>query len=208
MCGTGTPACAWFFYKDAGHRQECLCHTTIQEGSFCISSLRFESICEFMKGYYRRNLPHIERFHAAYFVTFRTLNVFLPPTARSIALKHCLFESNRKIELHAAVIMPNHVHLLFTAREGEQGEPFSLAEIMKGIKGVSARNINLLLGTRGSLWQDESFDRIMRAAEFEFKRNYIIANPIDAGLCKRPEAYPWLWLQQAQTRLSVPHNSK
>jgi REP element-mobilizing transposase RayT len=51
-------------------------------------------------------------------------------------------EDGRKIELHAAVIMPNHVHLLFTALEGDEGEPFSLAEIMKGIKGVSARRIN------------------------------------------------------------------
>lgn len=160
-----------------------------------------------MKGYYRRNLPHIEKFYAVYFVTFRTRgDLFLPPAARTVALRHCLFENNKKIEIHAAVIMPNHAHLLFTALEGERGEPFSLAEIMKGIKGVSARNMNRLLGRTGSLWQDESFDRIMRAKEFEFKRNYIIANPIDAGLCTRPEEYRWLWL--AQTRVSVPHNSK
>jgi hypothetical protein len=38
----------------------------------------------------------------------------------------------------------------------------------------------------------------MRAEEFEFKRNYIMANPVDAGLCERPEEYQWLWLQQAQ----------
>ena len=160
-----------------------------------------------MKGYYRRNLPHIEKFHAAYFVTFRTRDdLFLPPAARTIALKHCLFENNRKIELYAAVIMPNHVHLLFTVLEADEGEPFSLAEIMKGVKGVSARNINQLLGRKGSLWQDESFDRIMRAREFEFKRNYIIANPIDARLCERPEEYRWLWL--AQARMSVPHGLK
>jgi REP element-mobilizing transposase RayT len=92
-----------------------------------------------MKGYYRRNLPHIERLHAAYFVTFKTLSIFLSNAAKTIALRHCLFENGRKIELHAAVVMPNHVHLLFTALEDDKGEPFSLAEIMKGIKGVSAR---------------------------------------------------------------------
>jgi hypothetical protein len=75
--------------------------------------------------------------------------------ARTIALRHCLFENGRKIEPHAAVIMPNHVHLLFTALEGDAGEPFSLAEIMKGIKGASARRINQLLGRKGSLWQDD-----------------------------------------------------
>lgn len=158
-----------------------------------------------MKGYYRRNLPHIEKFNAAYFVTFKTLSIFLSHAARTIALRHCLFENGRKIELHAAVVMPNHVHLLFTALEGDNGEPFSLAEIMKGIKGVSARRINQLLRRRGSLWQDESFDRIMRAEEFEFKRNYIMANPVDAGLCERPEDYQWLWLQ-AQAGVPVPHH--
>jgi hypothetical protein len=48
----------------------------------------------------------------------------------------------------------------------------------------------------------------MRAQEFEFKRNYIIANPIDAGLCKQPEEYRWPWLQSAQTRVLVPHDPK
>jgi REP element-mobilizing transposase RayT len=158
------------------------------------------------KGFYRRNLPHIERLSATYFVTFKTLSTFLPPAARTIALHHCLFENGKKLEMFAAVIMPTHVHLLFSALEAENAEPYSLAEIMKPIKGVSARNINRLLKRKGSLWQDESFDRIMRAQEFEWKRNYIIANPIDAGLCTQSEDYRWLWLQSAQTGVSVPHN--
>jgi hypothetical protein len=65
--------------------------------------------------FYRRNLPHIEELGATYFVTFRTNDdLFLSPAARSIALKHCLFENGRKIELYASVIMSNQVHLLFT----------------------------------------------------------------------------------------------
>jgi REP element-mobilizing transposase RayT len=158
-----------------------------------------------LKGFYRRNLPHFERLNAVYFVTFRTQgDLFLPLAARSIALRHVLFENGRRIELHAAVIMPNHVHLLFTALENERAEPYSLAEIMKGIKGTSAYNINRLLERRGQLWQDESFDRIMRAQEFEWKFNYICANPVDAGLCKRPKEYRWLWTE-AQARVPVPH---
>jgi len=161
-----------------------------------------------MKHSYRGNLPHIQEPTATYFVTFRTKgDLLLPPDARSIALHHSLFENGKRIELHAAVIMPNHVHLLFTPRENDRGEPFSLAEIMKGIKGTSARNINQLLGRKASLWQDESFDRIMRASEFEFKFNYIRANPVGAGLCSRSEEYRWLWTQPAQARVPVPHGS-
>jgi hypothetical protein len=84
----------------------------------------------------------------------------------------------------------------------------SLAEIMKGIKGTAAYNINRLLGRKGQLWQDESFDRIMRTSEFELKLNYIQANPVDAGLCNRPEEYRWLWVQHAQARVPVPHGSR
>jgi REP element-mobilizing transposase RayT len=155
--------------------------------------------------FYRRNLPHIEEFNAVYFVTFRVwMCPYLPPAARSIALLHCLFEDGRRIELHACVIMPTHVHLLFTALEDERGYPFSLAEIMKGIKGVSARNINKLLKRRGQLWQDESFDRIMRTGEFQDKLDYIIANPISAGLTSRPDEYQWVWTQESQARVPVP----
>ncbi|HEY6307383.1 MAG TPA: hypothetical protein VI488_13090, partial [Candidatus Angelobacter sp.] len=46
-----------------------------------------------MKQFYRRNLPHIQEFDAVYFVTFRTKgDLFLPPPARSVALRHVLFE--------------------------------------------------------------------------------------------------------------------
>jgi REP-associated tyrosine transposase len=119
-------------------------------------------------------------------------------------MKHCLFENGRKIELHAAVIMPNHVHLLFTPLENECGDPFSLAEIMKGIKGTSSRNINKLMKRKGQLWQDESFDRIMRTGEFQSKLAYIISNPINAGLTSKPGEYQWEWIQESQARVPVP----
>lgn len=157
-----------------------------------------------MRSFYRRNLPHIETYPATYFVTFSTKgDLFLPYRARTIALRHCPFETTKRIELYAAVIMPTHVHLLFTPLENDEGEPFSLAEIMKGIKGSSAYNINKLLNRKGALWLPESFDRIMRRGDFEHKLNYIRANPVDAGLCKRPEEYRWLWLQSAHTGMSA-----
>ena len=54
---------------------------------------------------------------------------------------------------------------------------------MKSIKGFSAREINKLLNRKGSIWQSESFDHIVRD-EDEFYRdmNYVIMNPVKAGL--------------------------
>jgi len=62
---------------------------------------------------------------------------------------------------------------------------------------VSARNINKSMGRKGQLWQDESFDRIMRANEFQNKLEYIIANPITAGLASRSGEYRWAWREPA-----------
>ena len=116
--------------------------------------------------FYRRNLPHLERPGGSYFVTFRTIgDLILPPAARSIALNHCLFDNGRKIQLHAAVVMPDHVHLLFTPLQETEDKWFSLAEIMNGIKGASSHRINKLLQRRGTLWLDESFDRLMRSSD-------------------------------------------
>ena len=71
---------------------------------------------------------------------------------------------------------------------------FPLSKILQGIKGFTAREINKLRNTRGSLWLDESYDRIIRDYdEYLEKWQYIRNNPIKAELCEFPEEYPWLW---------------
>ncbi len=141
---------------------------------------------------YRRKLPHLQKFDRRIFVTFRKrTDEPLSPAARSLALNHCLQGNNRTMYLHAAVIMPEHVHLLFVPLRNAEGWPFPLSEILKLIKGPSARSINLLTGGHGALWQDESFDHILRSNEsFEEKLDYIRQNPVRRGLCERPEDYP------------------
>jgi putative transposase len=69
-----------------------------------------------------------------------------------------------------------------------------LSKILQSIKGFTAREINKLRGTKGSLWLDESYDRIIRDYdEYLEKWQYIRHNPVRAGLCEVPEAYLWLW---------------
>jgi len=69
-------------------------------------------------------------------------------------------------------------------------EYFDLSEIMKGIKGASARQINRILDTTGKIWQEESYDRIIRDEnEFMEKLNYMYNNPVAAGLVDDPEEY-------------------
>jgi REP element-mobilizing transposase RayT len=75
---------------------------------------------------------------------------------------------------------------------------FCLVDILKGIKGASARRVNQLLGSYGPLWQEESFDHVIRNEEsMQQKTDYIRQNPIRRGLVKIPEEYRWLWIEPA-----------
>jgi putative DNA methylase len=100
------------------------------------------------------------------------------------ALRHgdCVLH---RYDLHAFVVMPNHVHLLVT--------PHVLATKWLGpLKGFTAHQANLLLGTHGPFWQEESFDRLVRSGEqFDRIRAYIEQNPVKAGLAPTPEAFSW-----------------
>ncbi|HVT03080.1 MAG TPA: transposase [Thermoanaerobaculia bacterium] len=154
------------------------------------------SIAKQAKDSYRRNLPHFQKRGATLFITFNAMNrqLFLPPAARDIALEHCLKEHDVKHHIHTVVIMPEHVHILTTPLDDSSGSPFGIEEIMKPIKGVSARRINQLLGRRGTLWQDESFDHSLRSHEStRQKAEYIANNPVRRGLVETPDEYPWLW---------------
>jgi hypothetical protein len=91
--------------------------------------------------------------------------------------------------------MPDHVHMLFTPLRDGNGWPYPIQKILKMIKGTSARDINRLFGRVGPVWQDESFDHVLRSQDsLEEKIEYIRMNPVRAGLVQEPEDYRWLWL--------------
>jgi REP element-mobilizing transposase RayT len=151
---------------------------------------------------YRRNLPHIELSGREHFITFDTyLRWELPPTARDITLKHCLHDNGRKMRLHVAVVMPDHVHMIFTPLEDPKGETYSFEEIIGAIKSASSHTVNKALRRRGTVWQDESFDHVIRHAEsLEQKIEYVRQNPVRKGLVSRPEDYPWLWEEEKKRK--------
>jgi len=157
-------------------------------------------------GFYRRKLPHLQRDDKRHFVTFCTFQRWvLPESVRSIVLNCCLHDSDSKHFLHAAVIMPDHVHLIFTPLVNSQERNiYSLAEIMGAIKGASAQLINQKLCRIGKVWQTESFDRVLRSSEsLDAKIAYILENPVRAGLVSRWRDYPWIWARREITRTHV-----
>jgi REP element-mobilizing transposase RayT len=126
-----------------------------------------------------RNLPHWQLGGSTYLITFRTKGIELAPEARAIVLDACRYFDGNRYRLWAAVVMPDHVHLLLQPAAIEKGRWHSLSAILHSIKSFTAKKINTLMGRKGSVWQDESFDRIVRDEnEFLEKWNYIRNNPV------------------------------
>ena len=67
----------------------------------------------------------------------------------------------------------------------------------EGRKWLSeARSVNRLLGVSGPVWQEESFDHVIRGdVSLEEKIDYIRQDPVRRGLVSRPEEYRWLWCE-------------
>ena len=106
----------------------------------------------------------------------------------------CVFRERDAVEILAAAltkfhgsryhsgayaIMPNHAHLVIRPFAGEE-----LGQLLQGIKGAVAREIQRRAGTTGgTLWQEESYDRIIRDEEHLARViAYTGANPEKAGL--------------------------
>jgi REP element-mobilizing transposase RayT len=98
--------------------------------------------------------------------------------------------------LDAYVIMPNHVHVLWTPH-------ISLPDLMRLIKGPTAREANKLIRRTGQrFWQEEYFDRLVRSdSEYTQIRRYIEWNPVKAALVAHPADFPWSSAYQAEAGL-------
>ncbi len=148
----------------------------------------------------RRHLPHWQLGGSIYFVTFRTKRIFLKEAERARILGHICEGDGKFYDLFAAVIMPDHVHVLLRPREG-----YDLSRVMKGIKGVSARVINRERCMRGTVWRDESYDRIVRdGREFDQKLIYMYENPIKKGLAPDPSLYCGWFVDVKKCGFDVP----
>jgi Rad3-related DNA helicase len=91
------------------------------------------------------------------------------------ALRH--FDGERYVLGHY-VVMPNHVHVLVRPVQGGL-----LRYVTHSWKSFTAHRINEIIGRSGQLWQDESFDCIVRnEAQMEKIGFYIRENPQKAGL--------------------------
>jgi cobalamin-dependent methionine synthase I/REP element-mobilizing transposase RayT len=153
----------------------------------------------------KRRLPHFERPWAKYAITWSTkARQKLSDADRKIVLDCILFWNERRYELYAACVMPDHVHILIEPQVKNQAssetEFYSLTEILHTLKSFTAHKINELKEKSGPVWERESFDRLIRSeSDLHEKFNYITRNPWDAGVVLPGEDYPWVWYSEKET---------
>ena len=135
-------------------------------------------------------------------------------------LRH--FDGDR-YHLHAWCIMPNHMHVVFTAmshgeqpernrqgagatgnggsRQGTEATKHQLAAIMHSWKSYTSKEVNKILGRNGQFWQREYYDHLIRNEEEYFACiEYTLNNPVSAGLCVTWEEWPWVGIGNLEIR--------
>ncbi len=101
-------------------------------------------------------------------------------------------------------IMPNHVHILVNMknfisinRSNRYGRTknYPLSDVLRLIKGSTARLANKLLDRSGEFWQHESYDHYVRS-EKEYNKiiEYILLNPVKSGFVTDWREWKWNYL--------------
>ena len=98
---------------------------------------------------------------------------------------------NKNYLLNCFSIMSNHVHVLLKHIDTAP----SLSKILQMHKGATAFECNKILNRNGQFWDRESYDRVVRnTVEFERIKNYILNNPVKAGLVQDWRDWKWNYL--------------
>ena len=147
-------------------------------------------------------------------------NVFASPDFFNIivnSLKHC--QKKKGLRVHGYVIMPNHIHSILSARDG------NLSDILRDFKRFSSQRISEMLRTSSNerllkfigtaarragkgntfkVWQSGSHPEAITSRHFSFQElNYIHNNPVRKGYVARPEH----WLYTSARNYLLNHHS-
>ena len=134
----------------------------------------------------RRSIPG-----AYYSLTFSTLN--RKPMLANADVANMIFqcfdwlETDERLTWHCIMVMPDHVHAVI-----QLGHKQTLSNVMKSLQNFTAKQINALLGRRGSLWQENYYDHgIRRDESLNAIIRYCYENPVRRGLVREAKDYPY-----------------
>ena len=105
------------------------------------------------------------------------------------------FFEGQRYELRAWVVMLNHAHVVVWPMPGH-----TLSDILHSWKSYTSHEINKRLPQKVvPFWQSESYEHLIRDDD-DLHRccHYTLINPVNAGLCVRPEDWKWSSAHVAQ----------
>jgi len=94
--------------------------------------------------------------------------------------------TNARLEIWAYCLMPNHVHFVIVPKNAD-----SLARLFKEAHRRYTREINIRNNWQGHLWQERFHSTVMDEAHMIAAVRYVERNPVIAGLCSKPDEWPW-----------------
>jgi putative transposase len=126
---------------------------------------------------------------------------FFGDAVRRFYLK-CLIRAavDRGCEVHAYVLMSNHVHLLVTP-----SKPGAIGTMMQDLGRRYVRVINTIHRRTGTLWEARFRSSLIDSENYLLTcHRYIELNPVRAGLVSDPALYPW----SSHLHYALGHSSK
>lgn len=115
-------------------------------------------------------------------------SVFLRAEDYDFYLK-CLSEAcvAHGCDVHAYVLMPNHVHLLLTPRRGD-----GVSKVMQSVGGRYAQYANSAYRRNGTVWGGRYRSTVIDADDYLLPcMRYIELNPVRKGIVLDPSRYLW-----------------
>ena len=145
-------------------------------------------------------------------VTYQRRSLFHDPTARTL-LRRSIQETQRRrpFEMPAVVLLPNHLHAIWTLPKGDADFSTRWRKIKEGFTRAYFQAVSELghrsaagaipeaevtaaqrgKGLRG-LWQPRYWEHQIRDDGDFFRHvDYIHYNPVKHGLCRCPHAWAW-----------------
>lgn len=114
---------------------------------------------------------------------------------------HILVQINKKtsFELASYCLMTNHFHLQLRSNE------YSISKVMALINKRYADYYNTRYNLTGHVFEKRFYDRLIDPGAGMLKvSRYIHLNPVEAGIVRRPEEYPWSSYRSFTRRFSNP----
>jgi putative transposase len=115
------------------------------------------------------------------------------------------FSVKHQVEIHAWVLMTNHVHLLCTSRQA-----MGVSKMMQSLGRVYVRYFNQRYGRSGTLWEGRFKSCLVDSENYLLEvYRYIELNTVRAAMVNCPAEYSWSGYQcnamGKQSALQTPH---